>query len=94
MVWRLAAMMQAEADLLAAPSGRSAPSYRTSLARWPMALPSLADHVSDMRRLAGVYCEWRHQRNTETNKPLLLNMMACGFSSRKCITLCREGNTT
>ena len=36
--------------------------------------------------LAGVYCESRHSKNPETAKPLLLNVMACGFSSQIRIT--------
>ena len=38
------------------------------------------------RALAGVYCESRHSKNAETSKPLLLNVMDCGFSLPNCIT--------
>src|SRR5450756_2474381 len=37
-------------------------------------------------RLAGVYCEWRHSKNAETAKALLLNLVGCGFSLRTRIT--------
>src|SRR5450759_3569655 len=36
--------------------------------------------------LAGVYCEWRHSKNAETAKALLLSLVGCGFSLRTRIT--------
>src|SRR5450759_2356120 len=44
--------------------------------------------------LAGVYCEWRHSKNAETAKALLLNLVGCGFSLRTRITPLGVGNTT
>jgi hypothetical protein len=34
-------------------------------------------------QLAGVYCESPYPKNAETAKPLLLNVMPCGFSSQR-----------